>query len=95
MTRRCAPAVQILATFLLVAPLVAGRAAAQQATGTLTGVVTNAATKRPMSGVQVYIPGTRLGTLSTTNGQYVMPNVPAGEITVAAEMIGYSRHHST
>ena len=95
MTRRCAPAVQVLATLLLAVPLVASPAAAQQGTGTLTGVVTNAATKRPMSGVQVFIPGTRLGTLSTTNGQYVLPGVSAGEVTVAAEMIGFSRHTAT
>jgi TonB-dependent starch-binding outer membrane protein SusC len=95
MTRRCAPAVQILATFLLAAACIAGPAAAQQTTGSISGVVTNAATKRPMAGVQVYIPGTRLGTLSTATGQYVMPNVPAGDVTVVAEMIGFSRTSQT
>jgi hypothetical protein len=95
MTRRCAPAAQILATFLLAATCIAGPAAAQQTTGSISGVVTNAATKRPLAGVQVYIPGTRLGTLSTATGQYVMPNVPAGDVTVVAEMIGFSRTSQT
>jgi TonB-dependent starch-binding outer membrane protein SusC len=79
----------LLCTALTGASAFAAPVAAQQ-TGTISGVVSNAATKRPLAGVQVHIPGTGLGTLTGQNGQYTL-NVPAGEVTVFVEMIGYAR----
>ncbi len=63
-------------------------AAAQD--GTITGVVTDAASARPMGSVQVYLVGTGLGTLSRDNGRYAVLNVPPGDYTVRAERIGYT-----
>ena len=64
--------------------------AQQQATGTIRGQVTDAVTMRPLSGVQVSVPGTGRGGLANTSGQFLILNVPAGAFTVRAEMIGYA-----
>jgi TonB-linked SusC/RagA family outer membrane protein len=61
-----------------------------QQTGTIQGAVVDAATGQPLSGVQVTIPGTQLGTISTPQGRYQILNVPAGSRTVRAELIGYA-----
>lgn len=61
---------------------------AQQA-GTVTGLVTNATSGRPLSGVQVTIVGSGLGTITGNNGRFLIPNVPAGPVTVRADMIGF------
>lgn len=61
---------------------------AQQA-GTVTGQVTNATSGRELSGVQVSVLGSGLGTLTGNNGRFLIPNVPAGPVTVRADMIGF------
>ena len=58
--------------------------------GSITGRVTDAASQRPVSSVQVHLLGTGMGTLSRDNGRYVILNVPAGEYTIRAERIGYT-----
>ncbi|MXX70803.1 MAG: TonB-dependent receptor plug domain-containing protein [Gemmatimonadetes bacterium] len=74
----------VCATFLVsAAPLLA-----QQA-GTVTGQVTHATSGRELSGVQVSIVGSGLGTLTGNNGRFLIPNVPAGPVTVRADMIGF------
>ena len=60
-----------------------------QAQGTLTGVVVDRATRQPLSGVQVFIEGTGIGGISNANGRYLLANVPSGEVTVTAQLIGY------
>ena len=93
MTRRC------LAVVLILCAAVAGGAlfapAHAQQTGSVTGTVSNVATGRPISGVQVHIPGTSLGTLTAASGQYTITNVPVGEVTVVADMIGFGRESRT
>jgi TonB-linked SusC/RagA family outer membrane protein len=61
-----------------------------QATGTVTGRVRDAASLRPLSDAQVFIPGTGLGTLSNAEGAFVIRNVPGGEITLRVEILGYA-----
>ena len=65
-----------------------GAAAAQD--GAVTGMVTDAASERPVSSVQVLLVGTSLGTLSRDNGRFVILNVPPGEYTLRASRIGYA-----
>ena len=60
-----------------------------QTAGSVTGLVTNAVSGRPLSGVQVSIPGSGLGTITGNNGRYLLPNVPAGELTIRADIIGF------
>jgi TonB-linked SusC/RagA family outer membrane protein len=64
--------------------------AQQQATGTIRGQVTDAVTMRPLSGVQISVPGTGRGALANASGQFLVLNVPTGTVTVKAEIIGYA-----
>ncbi|MGH7555000.1 MAG: TonB-dependent receptor domain-containing protein, partial [Longimicrobiales bacterium] len=61
-----------------------------QTTGSVTGVVTDAATQRPLAGVQFSVPGTTLGGTSNNQGRFVLANLPVGEATIRIEFIGYS-----
>ncbi|NNF14628.1 MAG: SusC/RagA family TonB-linked outer membrane protein [Gemmatimonadetes bacterium] len=65
------------------APIVA------QTTGTLVGTVRDAASQRPLEAVQVYIGGTGIGALTNAAGRFLLLNVPAGEHTLVAEIVGY------
>ncbi|HEM47478.1 MAG TPA: carboxypeptidase-like regulatory domain-containing protein, partial [Alphaproteobacteria bacterium] len=63
--------------------------AAAQATGSLVGTVRDAASQRPLEAVQVYIQGTGIGALTNAAGRFLLLNVPAGEQTLVAELVGY------
>jgi TonB-dependent starch-binding outer membrane protein SusC len=65
--------------------------AVAQDTGTVAGSVVEAATQRPLAGVQVSVVGTRLGTLTNQEGRFLITNVPAGTQEVRATLIGYAR----
>jgi TonB-linked SusC/RagA family outer membrane protein len=62
---------------------------AAQATGTIRGQVTDAATQRPLAGAQISLVGTQRGGLANSSGQYLILNVPVGTYTVRAEIIGF------
>jgi iron complex outermembrane receptor protein len=70
-------------TVLWTAPL-----GAQEATGTIRGRVTDAATQQPIMGVTVTV-GSRAA-LTRADGRYVVSSVPAGSYTLRARMIGYA-----
>lgn len=60
---------------------------------TISGGVTDAANGHPLQGVQVFIPGTAVGTLTNAEGRYVLL-FPEGltvprELQVVAQLIGY------
>ncbi len=57
--------------------------------GRVTGTVTNARTGDPVETAQVYIPGTRIGTLTGQDGTFTLIVVPAGEYEIRVEIIGY------
>ena len=65
-------------------------ATAEAQTGRLTGIVTDAETGQPLSGVQVFLEGTGIGTLTAENGRYFLLNIQPGTYTVGASLIGYS-----
>jgi TonB-linked SusC/RagA family outer membrane protein len=58
-------------------------------TGTIRGTVVAEGSGQPLSGVQIYVLGTRLGTLTNQSGQFLLVNVPVGQADVRAQMIGY------
>ncbi|MDX1675304.1 MAG: TonB-dependent receptor, partial [Longimicrobiales bacterium] len=62
-------------------------AAAQ--TGTITGTVIESSTQQPLSGAQVSVVGTGLGTLTTAQGRFLIRQVPVGDQRVRVELIGY------
>jgi len=79
--------VPLAATLLLLArvtPLAA------QGMGRITGTVTDSATGRPVSDVQVLISGLRLGGTTDVRGQYAIIGVPTGPRLLEARRIGYA-----
>lgn len=59
--------------------------------GAITGQVTDATTGAPLAGVQVYVQGTRFGTITQSNGRYRLESVPTGARSVTVQMLGYGQ----
>ncbi|MFL5581924.1 MAG: SusC/RagA family TonB-linked outer membrane protein, partial [Gemmatimonadaceae bacterium] len=76
-----------MATSFLLRP---GPAAAQTATGTITGTVTDAASGQPIASVQVQVVGTTTGALTSTEGRYTLRNVRPGTVEVRALRVGFA-----
>lgn len=64
--------------------------AAQEQSGTITGDVIEAGTQRPLAGAQVFIPGSGVGTITNGAGRFVLLNVPAGQVLVRVQMLGFA-----
>src|SRR5690606_16267299 len=64
-------------------------AAVLQQTGVVQGTVTDARTGAPLTGVQVSVAGTGEGELTNAQGRYTIQNVPAGQVTISAQSLGY------
>lgn len=64
-------------------------AEAQQ--GAVTGQIVRASNGQPISGAQVVIRGTNLGTLTDSEGNYRVTGVPTGPQTVQIRVIGFER----
>src|SRR5438105_13479190 len=64
--------------------------AAQAQHGTVAGRVTDQANGQPLVGARVTVMGTSLVTISRAEGRYQIANVPAGQVTVRATLIGYA-----
>jgi TonB-dependent SusC/RagA subfamily outer membrane receptor len=69
---------------------VASGPAAPTRQGTVTGMVLDQQTKRPLPDVAVSIAGTQLGSRTAANGRFLIANVPPGPITVRVQLIGYT-----
>ena len=76
----------LLLALAIVLPALAG---AQQAEGTVAGVVIDAATLRPLDNVQIGVVGGTLGTVSDAAGRFRLTNVPGSEATLQLRRIGY------
>ncbi len=72
---------------LLLGP--AGPADAQEQTGTIAGVVTDAASGQTLESALVTLDGAETGVLTDLSGGYVLTGVPAGEHTVTVTILGY------
>ncbi|MEX2467451.1 MAG: carboxypeptidase-like regulatory domain-containing protein, partial [Gemmatimonadota bacterium] len=75
---------------LLVVPSVA---AAQ--TGTVQGQIVDASTGQPLPSAQVTVDGAGLGGLTNQQGRFLILNVPVGQQTVRALLIGYTPEQAT
>ena len=58
-------------------------------TTTLTGVVADAVTGKPMPFANVYLNGSTRGTLTNEQGHYSLSGVPLGTVEVVASFVGY------
>ena len=63
--------------------------------GKIVGNVTDAETGEPLPGTNVYIEGTTLGAAVDMDGFFVILNVPPGDYTVIANIIGYKEVRMT
>ncbi len=69
--------------------VLAGTAAAQQRP--LSGTVTDSAAGSGLAGALVSVRGMRLSATTLDNGSFVIPNAPAGALTLQVRAIGYRR----
>jgi len=76
--------------FLSVAFLVCPALVAAQATGTIRGRVTEAATGAPLPSAQIRIDGTTLGAQTGPDGTYTITGVPTGAQFVSTRRVGYA-----
>jgi TonB-linked SusC/RagA family outer membrane protein len=84
---------RVVRQILLHAVLLAGvgwSTAQAQARGSVTGLVSNEASGRPLGSAQVFIQGTGLGGITSANGRYLIANVPVGTHTLRVQLIGFS-----
>jgi len=58
-------------------------------TGKITGLVTDASTGEVLIGVNVYLENQFYGAATDMEGDYIILNVPPGQYTVVATMVGY------
>ncbi|NQU27152.1 MAG: carboxypeptidase-like regulatory domain-containing protein, partial [Candidatus Marinimicrobia bacterium] len=65
------------------------------AQATITGKVTDAGTGRTLPGANVLIEGTTMGAAADASGNYLIANVPSGNITISASVIGYEKASQT
>ncbi|HXG71050.1 MAG TPA: SusC/RagA family TonB-linked outer membrane protein [Gemmatimonadaceae bacterium] len=88
--RSLAPFASALTAALLffAAPPLATSAGAQ-ASGRLTGTVTDSTDNRPLPSVQVTVAGTRLAATTDDAGRFTINGVPPGPRTIAARRLGY------
>ena len=84
--RSYARGLSFLAVALVVAFAATSPASAQ--TGNVVGRVVNAGTLQPLAGVQVYISGLDVGTITNQGGRFLF-SVPAGTHQVTFESLGY------
>ena len=75
--------------FLLLFAAFGSPLAAQVQTGTVSGRVTDAKNEG-IPGATVLIEGTSLGSSSSVDGSYSIPNVPAGAQTLVISFVGYN-----
>lgn len=84
--RRARAGIVVLATLLA---LVAPGTADAQTTGRISGRVQDASTGQPLAGASVRIEAQGLEAVTTDQGRFVLAGLPAGEVDVAVDLLGY------
>ncbi|HVD60533.1 MAG TPA: TonB-dependent receptor, partial [Gemmatimonadaceae bacterium] len=72
---------------ILLLQMAPGIALAQ--TRTLTGTVVDSLTRQPLTGARISVRGMALGTQTSANGTFALPNVPQDEVILVVRRIGY------
>ncbi|MEP7347925.1 MAG: carboxypeptidase-like regulatory domain-containing protein, partial [Gemmatimonadaceae bacterium] len=85
----------VRSVFATVAVLGATAPPARAQNGSVTGIVVEAMSKRPVSGAQVFIKGTQIGTSTGESGRYIIGNVPPGTRVVGIRQIGFAAQEKT
>ncbi len=83
----------LFSLFLLLTSLHAfGEKSSHHLKGSFSGIVTDAATGKPMSGVSVFLSDIKSGTFSNAAGEFFIGNVPDGSHLVEFSHVGYNTH---
>lgn len=76
------------AAFAIVGAAAPGSLAAQ--VGQVTGSVVAATTGQPINGAQISVEGTNVGSVSNSDGRFMITRVPAGAVTLQVVFVGYA-----
>ncbi len=87
---RVGPAPAWLFIAMLLVAMAIPDEALSQAMGRIQGRIVQAATLRPVTGAQVFLPGINRAALTGASGEFLLPNVPVGTHTVQVLMIGFA-----
>lgn len=68
---------------------------AQDRTGSIRGAVTSGPSNAPVPGAQVYVVGTRLGTVTGSDGRFTIADVSSGPQVVRVRTIGFQPAEKT
>jgi TonB-linked SusC/RagA family outer membrane protein len=79
-----------LAAVVCASLVAAPNASAQDATGTITGRVTDARSGAPIEGASIEVSSARIGSLSSADGQFRIAGVPAGPRLLIVRRIGFA-----
>lgn len=77
-------------TLGLIASIVGSSALLAQSTGSVRGTVTDSANRAPVPAAHVIVVGTRLGTDTDNDGNYLIRGVPTGQNTIRFARLGYA-----
>jgi len=70
--------------------LLSAASVAAQERGIVTGTVVDATSGQTLESAQVYLPDLALGSLTNTEGRFLILNVPVGTHEIGVQIIGYS-----
>jgi outer membrane receptor protein involved in Fe transport len=82
--------VQKLSFFLLVSIVMIPKVLFAEKTGSIYGMVTDRDSKEPLTGVNLMVAETTLGSTTDGNGYYIIQNVPVGYQEIIVRMMGYN-----
>ena len=57
---------------------------------TISGIITDSASDRPLTAAQVIVVGTSLGAMSGDDGRYQLRGIPAGRVSISVRRLGYA-----
>ncbi|MFH1279315.1 MAG: von Willebrand factor type A domain-containing protein [Candidatus Eisenbacteria bacterium] len=72
-------------------PALSSTVSEEKKTGSLSGTVRDAETRKPIAWADVLIDGTGMGGISRQDGTFTIFNIPPGTYTVIVNMMGYAR----
>lgn len=80
---------------LILAMLIIGECSLAGTSGILEGTVRDKNGNALLPGVNLVLIGTKLGTVSQTDGRFVITNIPAGTYKLSASLLGYAPYVMT
>ena len=79
-----------LSVIMLIGVSITAAVAAETPNAHIEGVVIDASSKEPLSGATLFIEELKKTVLTDANGEYSVPDIPAGTYTVTINYVGYT-----